>query len=224
MSDISHNNCSANSNIFVSNIVPKRIRNIFSTLRPEKSEALGYSDMDSSSSLKEAKSKKGKRTCTKFNNGRWTEEEHCKFIEAILKYGNEWKHVQNFVGTRSSTQARSHAQKIFMKIKQTKMLDLDYLDFAKNGIKALQEIAGKIDEEQFLKTKTALNQIAFEKTSKLIKDNYLQEQQKEYPFSAYQLEYLYCDYIDKKTYRDFGKTVIIQEHSSLLRRRTIKIL
>ena len=46
-----------------------------------------------------------------FHNGRWTKEEHIRFVEAILKFGNEWKEVQDYVKTRSSTQARSHAQK-----------------------------------------------------------------------------------------------------------------
>ncbi len=53
-----------------------------------------------------------------FNNGRWSEEEHKKFLEGILEYGNEWKKVQKVIKTRSSTQARSHAQKFFLKIKK----------------------------------------------------------------------------------------------------------
>ena len=53
-----------------------------------------------------------------FHSGRWTNEEHNKFIEGILKYGNEWKKVQNIIKTRSSTQARSHAQKFFLRLKK----------------------------------------------------------------------------------------------------------
>lgn len=53
-----------------------------------------------------------------YNTGRWSEEEHLKFLEGILEYGNEWKKVQNLIGTRSSTQARSHAQKFFLRIKK----------------------------------------------------------------------------------------------------------
>ena len=53
-----------------------------------------------------------------FHSGRWTNEEHNKFIEGILKYGNEWKKVQNLIKTRSSTQARSHAQKFFLRLKK----------------------------------------------------------------------------------------------------------
>ena len=35
-----------------------------------------------------------------------------KFLEAIEIYGRDWKKVQDYVGTRTSTQARSHAQKV----------------------------------------------------------------------------------------------------------------
>lgn len=31
-----------------------------------------------------------------FNNGRWTKEEHFKFINACLKYGSNWKKVKKF--------------------------------------------------------------------------------------------------------------------------------
>ena len=50
--------------------------------------------------------------------GRWTKDEHKKFIEAICKFGNEWKKVQQYIKTRSSTQARSHAQKFFLRLKK----------------------------------------------------------------------------------------------------------
>ena len=58
-------------------------------------------------------SKDKERNENKYQSGKWTEEEHEKFIEGILNYGNEWKKVQQIIKTRSSTQARSHAQKFF---------------------------------------------------------------------------------------------------------------
>ena len=54
--------------------------------------------------------------------GRWSRDEHKKFIEAIIKFGNNWKEVQEYVNTRTSTQARSHAQKFFEKIKKNNTL------------------------------------------------------------------------------------------------------
>ena len=53
----------------------------------------------------------------KFNNGRWSDDEHKKFLKGIIEYGNKWKKIQNIIITRSSTQARSHAQKFFLRIK-----------------------------------------------------------------------------------------------------------
>ena len=54
--------------------------------------------------------------------GRWNKDEHRKFIEAIIKFGNNWKDVQKYIDTRTSTQARSHAQKYFEKMKKNKYL------------------------------------------------------------------------------------------------------
>ena len=53
-----------------------------------------------------------------FNNGRWTEEEHKIFLEGILEYGNEWKKIQKFIKTPSSTQASFHLKNFFLKIKK----------------------------------------------------------------------------------------------------------
>ena len=54
------------------------------------------------------------------NEGRWSYEEHIKFIEGIIQFGKNWKNVQKYVGSRTSAQARSHAQKFFLKLKTMK--------------------------------------------------------------------------------------------------------
>ena len=51
-------------------------------------------------------------------NGHWSREEHQRFIEAIFLHGNDWKLVQSYIESRSSTQARSHAQKFFIRMKK----------------------------------------------------------------------------------------------------------
>ena len=62
--------------------------------------------------LKRSSKAKQNGISKKFNTGRWTSEEHKKFLEAIEIHGRDWKKVQDYVGTRTSTQARSHAQKV----------------------------------------------------------------------------------------------------------------
>ena len=42
-------------------------------------------------------------------------------------HGKEWKRVQQHVGTRSSTQARSHAQKFFVKLEKKNMSMEEFL-------------------------------------------------------------------------------------------------
>jgi SHAQKYF class myb-like DNA-binding protein len=119
----------------------------------------------------EKKLKKSKETKIKqkkptregnINCGRWTLEEHQRFIEAIMKYGNEWKMVQKHVGTRSSTQARSHAQKFFVKIKKTNVIDTN-IDLSKNSIKTLHELASSMNLDEYSNAVKALNCVAFEK-------------------------------------------------------------
>ena len=56
------------------------------------------------------------------NNGRWDKEEQKRFAEAVLKYGIDWKKIQNHVFSRNITQVRSHAQKFLMKLKENELL------------------------------------------------------------------------------------------------------
>lgn len=48
--------------------------------------------------------------------GRWTKKEHKLFLDALQKYGKNWEKVHFYVGTRTATQVRSHAQKYFQKM------------------------------------------------------------------------------------------------------------
>ena len=52
------------------------------------------------------------------STGRWTHQEHILFIEGLKIYGKNWKKVESFIGTRTGTQIRSHAQKFFNRIKK----------------------------------------------------------------------------------------------------------
>ncbi len=46
-----------------------------------------------------------------FHRGHWTREEHRRFLEAMELYGNSWSQVRKHVGSRTTAQIRSHAQK-----------------------------------------------------------------------------------------------------------------
>ncbi|CAD8206563.1 unnamed protein product [Paramecium pentaurelia] len=50
--------------------------------------------------------------------GRWIKEEHQKFVEALSIHGKNWKKVEEYVGTRSGAQIRSHAQKFFNRLEK----------------------------------------------------------------------------------------------------------
>ena len=86
-----------------------------------------------------------KRLCLK--EGRWSFDEHIKFIEALVKYGKNWKYIQNYVGTRSTSQVRSHAQKFLLKLKMIKNSNLVF-DFANNNIKNLSHVIREIKQKK----------------------------------------------------------------------------
>lgn len=67
--------------------------------------------------------------------------EHVRFLEALKQFGKNWKKVEEHVATRTSTQARSHAQKFFANIMKKNMtmevflenLSLETLDLLKKS-------------------------------------------------------------------------------------------
>jgi len=66
-----------------------------------------YSHNESSAATGEG----GSRTA-----GRWTDEEHDRFVEALRMFGKDWYRVGEYVGTRNASQIRSHAQKFSSKL------------------------------------------------------------------------------------------------------------
>jgi SHAQKYF class myb-like DNA-binding protein len=50
--------------------------------------------------------------------GRWTKDEHERFVEGLKRHGKQWKKVAAYVGTRTVTQTKTHAQKYFQKIQK----------------------------------------------------------------------------------------------------------
>jgi len=54
----------------------------------------------------------------------WTKEEREKFYVALKMFGTDFEAIAAFVGTRNSTQVRTHAQKYYAKMVR---------DYKKNG-------------------------------------------------------------------------------------------
>jgi SHAQKYF class myb-like DNA-binding protein len=57
--------------------------------------------------------------------GRWTKEEHQRFVDGLSKFGKNWKKVEEHVGSRTGAQIRSHAQKFFNRIQRENPSQMD---------------------------------------------------------------------------------------------------
>ncbi len=147
------------------------------------------------------KLKKSKnRVDERFTAGRWTLEEHQRFIEAILLYSNDWKKIENYIGTRNSAQARSHAQKFFEKMKLAGIVDEDFNLDNKTSIKSLHLVLKEFKTKKNPKMDKVLNSLAFErKNSKRTKRaSFSEEDQKTMDNSSDKM-------IKQKIYKDKRK-------------------
>lgn len=59
---------------------------------------------------------------SELNQGRWSDIEHLIFLACISEFGRDWKKIEFYVRTRSSAQARSHAQKVLKKLDRANIL------------------------------------------------------------------------------------------------------
>lgn len=53
--------------------------------------------------------------------GKWKKTEHDIFMKSLQKYGKNWSLIQKAVGTRTISQVRSHAQKMFLGMSQSEL-------------------------------------------------------------------------------------------------------
>jgi SHAQKYF class myb-like DNA-binding protein len=103
-----------------------------------------------SSSLSSLHNKKQHRTHLSIyeHNGRWSKEEQTRFIEAIVLYGVDWKQIQKHIHTRSSTQARSHAQKFLMKLKHSDIIHKRNINLNYSWAKSIQILKNEFTQSE----------------------------------------------------------------------------
>lgn len=82
------------------------------------------------------------------SSGRWTKEEHQKFIEGLKKFGKNWKQVEEYVGTRNGAQIRSHAQKFFNRLEREFNLKFEDLNLQADH-KKFDDTVRKMSESSY---------------------------------------------------------------------------
>ena len=85
------------------------------------------------------------------SNGRWTKQERIKFVEAIYRFGMDWKKIKEYIATRNIVQLRSHAQKFLYKLKNDEFILKKGLDFKKmNWQQSLKYLKEKLTGQELL--------------------------------------------------------------------------
>ena len=69
--------------------------------------------------------------------GRWTKEEHQRFLIGCYLYRNDWKKLQTYIKTRTIPQIRSHAQKYLIKLSRKYSIKLSQKKFTHKKSKHL---------------------------------------------------------------------------------------
>lgn len=85
---------------------------------PNLPNLVGSDDDDDDDEDDEARRPEPEPTGT-LETGRWSSAEHQRFLEGLNLYGRrKWQKIAELVGTRTTIQVRSHAQKYFKKIRK----------------------------------------------------------------------------------------------------------
>jgi SHAQKYF class myb-like DNA-binding protein len=108
------------------------------------------------------------------NNGRWTLEEHKRFIQGVLEFGNRWRYVAKVIETRNSAQIRSHCQKFFSKLHN---LGIEGISNNITDVNYLHDLALTLEPNDLSQLIIQLTDVAFNKLEKL--DNKKQDQKKD---------------------------------------------
>ena len=71
--------------------------------------------------------------------GRWTLKEHIQYLQALEKFGINWRKMSDLIPSRTTTQIRSHSQKFYKKLKECKDIELG-IDFTSRNIKNVNDM------------------------------------------------------------------------------------
>ena len=100
------------------------------------------------------------------NGGRWNKDEQRRFAEAVLKFGNDWKKIQNHISSRNITQVRSHAQKFLMKLKENSFLQKKGMELSLSWTKVMNYLRSTLSYEELKEVLFSVEQTDSTKTSK----------------------------------------------------------
>ena len=150
------------------NTIISQFRQISKIQNNNMNNNLTYSEEDNFFSLSNNNTSiKANQEKSKFSSGRWHLSEHKKFLEAIIKFGNDWKKVEKYIGTRTSSQARSHAQKFFIKLKeeQKKSKISNDIDYSNSTIKSFYDALQNMTPEKRENIIKELENVVFDNTT-----------------------------------------------------------
>ena len=100
------------------------------------------------------------------NGGRWSKDEQRRFAEAVLKFGNDWKKIQNHISSRNITQVRSHAQKFLMKLKENKLLQKKGMELSLSWTKVMNYLRSTLSYDELKEVLFSVEQTDSKKLSK----------------------------------------------------------
>ena len=75
--------------------------------------------------------------------GKWTFKEHIQYLQALEKFGINWKEISKLIPSRTPDQIRSHSQKFYKKLKQCKDIELG-IDFTSRHINNVNDMIAHI--------------------------------------------------------------------------------